>query len=49
MKWTYFGKYSEAARKERLVKLAVWLRVGLLKLGPTFIKARNSWLPHSQA
>jgi len=37
-KWTYWGKFSEAAKKERLTALAAWLRTGLLKLGPTFIK-----------
>ena len=40
LKWTYFGKFSEAKKKERLLSLATWLRLGLLKLGPTFIKAR---------
>ena len=38
LKWTYRGKFSEAAKKERLQRLAVWLREGLLRLGPTFIK-----------
>ena len=40
MKWTYFGKggFSEERKKARLVAQAAWLRVGLLRLGPTFIK-----------
>ena len=38
LKWTYWGKFSEASKKERLQRLAVWLREGLLRLGPTFIK-----------
>jgi hypothetical protein len=38
LKWTYWGKFSEATKKERLQRLAVWLREGLLRLGPTFIK-----------
>ena len=40
LKWTYWGKFSEEARKARLLQQAVWLREGLLRLGPTFIKAR---------
>ena len=38
LKWTYWGKYSEEKKKARLVAQAVWLREGLLRLGPTFIK-----------
>ena len=38
LKWTYWGKFSEAAKKERLLAQAKWLREGLLRLGPTFIK-----------
>lgn len=40
LKWTYLlaGGFSEERRKERLKAQAVWLREGLLRLGPTFIK-----------
>ena len=38
LKWTYWGRFSETKKKERLLALAVWLREGLLRLGPTFIK-----------
>ncbi len=40
LKWTYFGKggFSEERKKARLVAQASWLREGLLRLGPTFIK-----------
>lgn len=40
-KWTYkkaAGGMSEAAVSARRAALAVWLREGLVKLGPTFIK-----------
>lgn len=37
-KFSYWGKWSEEARKVRLAKQATWLREGLLRLGPTFIK-----------
>ena len=40
LKWTYafVGGFSEEKKKARLVAQAVWLREGLLRLGPTFIK-----------
>lgn len=38
LKWTYWGKFSAAAKQARLGSLAVWLRESLLRLGPTFIK-----------
>ena len=38
-KWSYGRKgMTEQRVKERKSKLAVWLREGLVKLGPTFIK-----------
>jgi len=42
LKWTYAlaGGFSEERKKARLVAQAVWLREGLLRLGPTFIKVR---------
>jgi hypothetical protein len=44
LKWTYAlaGGFSEEKKKARLVAQAVWLREGLLRLGPTFIKV---WCP----
>jgi len=40
-KWSYGRKgMTEARVTERKTKLAVWLREGLVKLGPTFIKVR---------
>ena len=46
-KWAY-GKAGMTASRvvERKATLAIWLREGLVKLGPTFIKART---PHSKA
>ena len=38
LKWTYKGGYTEEKRTARLERLAKWLRLGLLRLGPTFIK-----------
>ena len=38
LKFTYKGGFTEAKKLERTEKLANWLRLGLLKLGPTFIK-----------
>jgi predicted unusual protein kinase regulating ubiquinone biosynthesis (AarF/ABC1/UbiB family) len=38
LKWTYKGGYTEEKRLARLERLAKWLRLGLLRLGPTFIK-----------
>lgn len=40
LKWTYglAGGFSEEKKRARLVAQAVWLREGLLRLGPTFIK-----------
>ena len=38
LKWTYKGGYTEEKRTARLERLAQWLRLGLLRLGPTFIK-----------
>ena len=41
-KWSYGRKgMTEARIKQRKSKLAVWLREGLVKLGPTFIKVRG--------
>ena len=37
-KWTYSGGYSEAKLASRQKIQAVWIREGLLNLGPTFIK-----------
>ena len=38
LKFTYKGGFTEAKKLERTEKLANWLRLGLLRLGPTFIK-----------
>ena len=39
--WSYGRKgMTEQRVKERKSKLAVWLREGIVKLGPTFIKVR---------
>ena len=38
LKFTYKGGFTEAKKLERTEKLATWLRLGLLRLGPTFIK-----------
>ena len=38
LKFTYKGGWSEAKKLEREAVLASWLRLGLLRLGPTFIK-----------
>lgn len=38
VKWSYKGGYTEEKRIARLERLANWLRLGLLRLGPTFIK-----------
>ena len=38
VKWSYKGGYTEEKRIARLERLASWLRKGLLRLGPTFIK-----------
>lgn len=38
VKWSYKGGYTEEKRVARLERLASWLRLGLLRLGPTFIK-----------
>ena len=38
LKFTYKGSFTEAKKLERTEKLANWLRLGLLRLGPTFIK-----------
>ena len=38
VKWSYKGGYTEEKRVARLERLANWLRLGLLRLGPTFIK-----------
>ena len=47
-KWAYGkGGMTEAKVTQRKGKLAVWLREGLVKLGPTFIKVRLSMrMPH---
>ena len=38
-KWSYpKGGMTEAAVSAKRAELAVWLREGLVKLGPTFIK-----------
>ena len=37
-KFTYKGAFTEAKKLERTEALAKWLRLGLLRLGPTFIK-----------
>lgn len=40
-KWAYGkGGMTEARITERKSTLAIWLREGLVKLGPTFIKVR---------
>ncbi|MEC4803333.1 MAG: AarF/ABC1/UbiB kinase family protein [Jaaginema sp. PMC 1079.18] len=36
--WSYIGGYTEEKRRQRRQKQAVWIREGLLELGPTFIK-----------
>jgi predicted unusual protein kinase regulating ubiquinone biosynthesis (AarF/ABC1/UbiB family) len=36
--WTYLGGYSDEKRQKRRQAQAVWIREGLLELGPTFIK-----------
>jgi predicted unusual protein kinase regulating ubiquinone biosynthesis (AarF/ABC1/UbiB family) len=38
LKFTYKGGFTEAKKLERTERLANWLRLGLLRLGPTFIK-----------
>ena len=38
LKFTYKGGFTEAKKLERTEALAKWLRLGLLRLGPTFIK-----------
>merc|ERR1719424_2546083 len=38
LKFTYKGGFTEAKKLEREEALAKWLRLGLLRLGPTFIK-----------
>ena len=38
LKFTYKGGFTEAKKLERTEQLANWLRLGLLRLGPTFIK-----------
>ena len=38
LKFTYKGGFTEAKKLEREAELAKWLRLGLLRLGPTFIK-----------
>merc|ERR1719424_1389040 len=38
LKFTYKGGFTEAKKLEREAGLASWLRLGLLRLGPTFIK-----------
>ena len=38
LKFTYKGGFTEAKKLERTEELANWLRLGLLRLGPTFIK-----------
>ena len=49
LKWTYafVGGFSEEKKKARLVAQAVWLREGLLRLGPTFIKVCPARVPAS--
>mmetsp|Transcript_15793 Transcript_15793/g.38444 ORF Transcript_15793/g.38444 Transcript_15793/m.38444 type:complete len:823 (+) Transcript_15793:2-2470(+) len=37
-KFTYKGGFTEAKKLARTERLAAWLRLGLLRLGPTFIK-----------
>lgn len=36
--WTYIGGMTEAKKKARRRKQAIWIRESLLELGPTFIK-----------
>jgi hypothetical protein len=38
LKFTYKGGFTEAKKLARTEQLATWLRLGLLRLGPTFIK-----------
>ena len=38
LKFMYKGGFTEAKKLERTEALAKWLRLGLLRLGPTFIK-----------
>ena len=38
MKFTYKGGFTEEKKLRRTEELANWLRLGLLRLGPTFIK-----------
>mmetsp|Transcript_12079 Transcript_12079/g.19500 ORF Transcript_12079/g.19500 Transcript_12079/m.19500 type:complete len:773 (+) Transcript_12079:127-2445(+) len=38
LKFTYKGGFTEAKKLARTEVLATWLRLGLLRLGPTFIK-----------
>ena len=38
LKFTYKGGFSEEKKLKRTEELAKWLRLGLLRLGPTFIK-----------